>query len=117
MASADRRSAAGGGHRARPQANRIALLAGADAETASRRAANAPLWLAERIDLCLAARRAIGEQVTEAENARDQLTAYTVHVTRHRSDLDGPWTGTPDDDLDTYVADLHRVIGLLAGGV
>ncbi|WP_250008949.1 hypothetical protein [Actinoplanes sp. M2I2] len=64
-----------------------------------------------------AARQAVGEPVTEAQNARDQHAAYALHVARKRPDLDGPWTGTPEPRLDTYRSDLHRVIELTAGGV
>ncbi|MBM2622370.1 nucleotidyltransferase domain-containing protein [Actinoplanes sp. LDG1-06] len=98
-------------------AARIAVLAGADTATASRRAGTAPLWLRERITLCWQARQAVGEPVTEAQNARDQLVAYMVHVTRHRPDLDGPWTGTPDPDLAALLPDLRSAIDQRTGGV
>ncbi|MCY1142190.1 nucleotidyltransferase domain-containing protein [Actinoplanes sp. Pm04-4] len=98
-------------------AERIAVLAGADVPTAARRAESAPLWLRERIELCRTARAAVGEQVTDGENARDQHAAYALHVARKRPDLDGPWTGTPEPHLDTYRAELLRVIELTAGGV
>ncbi|MBU2666628.1 nucleotidyltransferase domain-containing protein [Actinoplanes bogorensis] len=99
-------------HGQRELADRIAVLAGADVAGAAARAEIAPLWLRERIALCWEARRLVGEQVTEAENARDQVAAYAVHVTRHRPDLDGPWTGSaPGDQL----AELRRVIDLVVG--
>ncbi len=91
-------------------AARIAALAGADAATAAERARIAPPWLQERIDLCYGARTAIGEDVSPAENARDQLAAFTVHVVRHRPDLHGPWTGSPDVALDAHLAELHDLI-------
>jgi predicted nucleotidyltransferase len=91
-------------------AARIAALAGADTPTASQRARLAPPWLQERIDLCYGARTAIGEDVSPAENARDQLAAFTVHVARHRTDLDGAWTGTPDPALDTHLTELSDLI-------
>ncbi|GAB2616146.1 hypothetical protein Aab01nite_28830 [Paractinoplanes abujensis] len=103
------------GHRA--TADRIAVLAGADVPGTAGRAEVAPLWLRERVTLCWQARQAVGEPVTEAQNARDQVAAYVVHVTRHRPDLDGPWTATPDPDLDAHLLDLRRVIEELAGGV
>jgi predicted nucleotidyltransferase len=96
-------------HNQRSLATQIAALAGADTDTAAQRAAHAPPWLQERIDLCYAARLAIGEDISRAQNARDQLAAFTVHVARHRPDLDGPWTGTPDPALDAHLAQLHEL--------
>jgi nucleotidyltransferase-like protein len=93
----------GGSERARE----LAVLAGADAETAARRAEVAPAWLKERIDHCWGARQAVGEDVTPAQNARDQLVAYTIHVVRHRPDLAGPWTGSPEPRLSEFLATLR----------
>ncbi|MGP3931355.1 nucleotidyltransferase domain-containing protein [Nonomuraea sp. KM88] len=92
-------------------AERIALLAGARAGDAAERERLAPPWLRERIDLCWEARQAVGEQVTYQQNARDQLAAFDVHVARHRPDLAGPWTGSPDPALDDR---LRRLDVLLA---
>ncbi len=50
-----------GVHGKEREAARIATIAGADVAAASRRAQRAPAWLAERIDLCWAARTALGE--------------------------------------------------------
>ncbi|NEB51940.1 nucleotidyltransferase domain-containing protein [Streptomyces griseus] len=97
-------------HDARPLAARIAALAGADPQEASERARTAPVWLQERIDLSHRARHMVGENVTTEENARDQLAAFTVHVTRHRPDLDGPWTGSPDPALDEHLAELRELL-------
>lgn len=97
-------------HGQRSLASRIAVLAAADPSTAERRAALAPPWLQERIDLCYAARVAVGEDVSWAENARDQIAAFTVHVVRHRPDLDGPWTNTPDPALDAHLTQLRELI-------
>lgn len=97
-------------HGQRPLAARVAVLAAADADGAARRADLAPPWLRERIDLCYAARTAVGEEVTWAENARDQIAAFVVHVVRHRPDLDGPWTDTPDPALDAHLAELRELI-------
>lgn len=96
------------GHRALAQ--RIAVLAAADTSTAAQRADLAPPWLQERIDLCYGARIAVGEQVTWAESARDQIAAFAVHVVNHRPDLDGPWTVTPDPALGTHLAELYELI-------
>ena len=97
-------------HHQRTLTARIATVAGADTPTAAQRARLAPPWLQERIDLCYAARTATAEDVSWAENARDQLAAFTVHVARHRPDLDGPWTGTPDPALDAHLAELRQLI-------
>ena len=97
-------------HGGSARAARIATLAGADPAAAAERVGLAPLWLRERIDLCLAARVAVGERVTPAENARDQLAAFAVHVANHRPDLDGPWTGSPDPSLDAHLAELRDLI-------
>ncbi|MFC6015756.1 nucleotidyltransferase domain-containing protein [Plantactinospora solaniradicis] len=75
-------------------ATRIAALAAADTATAEQRAA----------------RTAVGEDVTWAENARDQIAAYAVHVVRHRPDLDGPWTNSPDPAFDAHLAELRELI-------
>lgn len=91
-------------------AARIAALASADTATAVQRAELAPPWLQERIDLCYAARLAVGEDVSWAENARDQIAAFTVHVVNHRPDLDGPWTDTPDPALDAHLAELRELL-------
>jgi predicted nucleotidyltransferase len=91
-------------------ADRIAALAGADTAGAAERSRRAPHWLQERIDLCYAARTAIGEDVSWAENARDQLAAFTIHVVRHRPDLAGPWTGSPDPGLSEHLEELRGLI-------
>lgn len=101
-------------HGQQPSAARIAAMAGADPSTAAQRATLAPPWLKERIDLSYAARTTIGEDVSPAENARDQLAAFTVHVVRHRPDQNGAWTGTPDPALDAHLAELRELITTLA---
>jgi predicted nucleotidyltransferase len=97
-------------HSQQTLAARIAALAAADTATATQRAELAPPWLQERIDLCYAARLAVGEDVSWAENARDQIAAFTVHVVNHRPDLDGPWTNTPDTALDAHLAELRELL-------
>ena len=64
-----------GNHGATAIAVDLARLAGADIGDARVRAAEAPIWLAERIRLSYEARLLVGEAVSEAENARDQLAA------------------------------------------
>ncbi|GAA1582077.1 nucleotidyltransferase domain-containing protein [Actinoplanes couchii] len=91
-------------------AGRVAVLAGADARDAADRARIAPIWLRERIGFCWAARREVGEDVTEEQNARDQLAAYTLHVVRKRPELDGPWTASPDPLLGRHLTELRQLL-------
>jgi hypothetical protein len=94
--------------------SRLAVLAGADPREAARRAELAPAWLRERIDLAAAGRRLIGEEVTPEQNARDQLVAFAVHVTRERPDLAGPWMGgSPDPALEERLAELDQIMVML----
>jgi hypothetical protein len=97
-------------HGALDLAARLADLAGADVQEAVARARLAPAWLKERIDLAYQARREVGEPVTDAENARDQLAAFAVHVTRRRPEPWDPWVGAPDPNLDEKLADLQRLM-------
>ena len=94
-------------------AARVAVLAGAEALGALHRASAAPLWLQERVDLCLAARQEIGEDVTPDENARDQLAAFAVHVVKYRPDLAGPWMRSPDPRLGERLEELRELLGSL----
>ena len=96
-------------HDQRPLAARIAILAAADPAAAEQRAGLAPAWLQERIDLSYAARIAVGEDVSWAENARDQIAAFTDLVSR-RPHFRGPWTGTPNPALDAHLAELRELI-------
>jgi len=95
------------GHRA--LAARVATVAAADPATAAHRAGLAPPWLRERIELSYAARIAVGEEVSRAENARDQIAAFTDLVSR-RPHFAGPWTSTPDPSLDAHLAELGHLI-------
>ncbi|MGK5677894.1 nucleotidyltransferase domain-containing protein [Actinoplanes sp. URMC 104] len=99
-------------HGHRETAAHVARLAGAGTRTAAHRASLAPLWLRERIALSLAARQAVGERVTEDQNARDQLAAFTVLI-RRRPDLDGLWTATPDPDLEAHREELAALLASL----
>jgi hypothetical protein len=65
--------------------------------------------LQERIDLSYAARIAIGEDVSWAENARDQITAFTDLVIPAAS-LPRAWIGPPDPALDAHLAELRELI-------
>jgi predicted nucleotidyltransferase len=90
-------------------AARIAVLASADPASAEQRARSAPAWLQERIDLSYTARIAVGEDVSWAQNARDQIAAFTDLVSR-RPHFRGPWIATPDPALDAHLAELREVI-------
>ena len=46
-----------------------------------------------------------------AGERRDQPAAFTVHVVRHRPDLDGPWTAVPDPRLGGHLAELRQIAG------
>jgi hypothetical protein len=85
-------------HGQRALAAQIASLGGADPAAVQQRAELVPAWLQERIDLSYAARIAVGEDVSWAENARDQIAAFTDLVSR-RPHFRGPWIGTPDPAL------------------
>jgi predicted nucleotidyltransferase len=91
-------------------AARCARLAGAAVEDASTRARLAPAWLRERIDLAYQARLAVGEEVTAEENARDQVAAFAVHVTRRRPEPWGDWAGVPASSLGETLEELDCLI-------
>jgi len=97
-------------HGASPLASSLARLAGADPAEVDTRAHLVPAWLAERIDLALHARRAVGEDVSPERNARDQIAAFTVHVSRHRPDLTGPWTASPDPHLTDHLDEIEQLL-------
>jgi predicted nucleotidyltransferase len=86
-------------HGAADLAARLAEIVAARPEEALERARHAPVWLQERIDRAYQARLAIGEPVSEAESARDQLAAFTVHVTRRQPEPWGEWVAVPDPRL------------------
>jgi hypothetical protein len=93
---------------------RITDLCDASPAAVARRVELAPIWLKERIDLALAARRLVGEQVTAEQNARDQLLAFATHIVRRRPDLAGPWvSGTPIPVLDEAMAELETIMATL----
>jgi hypothetical protein len=101
----------------RDLAERLAVLADADPQTVARRADLAPAWPRERIDLAAGARRLIGEDVTSAQNARDQLLAFATHVARHRPDQAGPWmAGEPEPDLPATLAKLDQLMARVRAG-
>lgn len=97
-------------HGASEPAAQLARLADADAATALERAQSAPLWLQERIERTFAARQLIGEAVSAAENARDQLAAFAVHVPRRSAPPWGGWLAVPAPDLDARIAELDALL-------
>ena len=67
-------------HGARHVAHQLAKLADAHPDDALQRAEGAPAWLQELMDRSYRGRQEVGERVTRAENARDQIAAFAVHV-------------------------------------
>lgn len=97
-------------HHAEDLASRCAMLSDARSEDALERMEKAPLWLQERIDLTFAARQKIGEEVTFEENARDQIAAFEVHVTRKRPRPWGDWIRIPTPSLESKLTELDDLI-------
>ena len=89
----------------------IVALANADTGRALERAERAPLWLKERIRLSLIGREAVGETVSAAQNARDQLAAFEVHVAKRNEPPFAGWLDLPDPD---WVAKRQRLDELIA---
>src|SRR5262249_298338 len=88
---------------------RVARIAAADATSVVEHLPHLPLWLLERIDRALEARRLVGEGVSPERNARDQIAAFRVHVVRHQPHLAGAWLAPPDPDLDAKLLELDRL--------
>ncbi len=90
-------------------------LSGLDETTVRRRLDLAPRWVIERKDRSWAARRHIGEPVTELQNDRDVLRVATIYELRTLTSPPFPaWLGIPesDDDLRQRVhvfSDLIRL--------
>jgi predicted nucleotidyltransferase len=97
-------------HHAEDLASRIAMLSDARPEDALERMEKAPVWLRERIDLTFVARQEVGEGITFEENARDQLSAFEVHVTRKRPRPWGDWIRIPTPSLESKLAELDDLI-------
>lgn len=100
-------------HDADALAARIAVLAGAQPEDALERAKKAPLWLQERIELTLAARREVGEDVTEEENARDQLEAFPALLPRRCLQSWGEWMRVPEASLESKLNELEELVTVI----
>jgi hypothetical protein len=61
----------------------------------------------------------VGEAVTAEKNARDQVAAFAVHVTRRRARPWGDWVGVPARDLQQKLEALDALmteIGASEGG-
>jgi hypothetical protein len=97
-------------HGATALAAQLARLADADAATAYERLRLTPIWLQERVERTYAARQLIGEGVSVAENARDQLAAFGVHVPRRTPPPWGAWLAVPAPDLDERLAELDALL-------
>lgn len=91
----------------------LARLACATADDALNRAAQAPVWLRERVRLAYTGRRLIGEAVTEAESARDQVAAFAVHFAKRGAPPWPSWMRMPENNLEAGLAELDDVIGEL----
>jgi predicted nucleotidyltransferase len=94
-------------------ADRLAFLNGTRKEDALQKMKSAPLWLRERVNITFAARQEVGENVTKDENARDQIAAFAILVTRRRPKPWGDWVGVPDPLLEDKLEELDEVISLV----
>ena len=94
-------------------ADRLAFLLDIRKEDALQKMNCAPLWLRERVNITFAARLDAGEEVTEEENARDQIAAFSILVARRRPKPWGEWVGVPDQLLDEKLEDLEEVVSLV----
>jgi predicted nucleotidyltransferase len=88
----------------------LADLAGASVEDAARRAAQAPAWLMERIDLAYQARLIVDEEVSEAQSRRDQVAAFSHLVPRRALARGGDWLGLPDPNVKRKLDELDRIV-------
>jgi hypothetical protein len=100
-------------HDAEDMAARIAWVAGAGVSDAAAHVQHLPIWLLERTERSLKGRRQVAEDVTEAENARDQIAAFRVPVVRHFPELmRGDWLVLPDRQLDRKMVKLKALVKL-----
>jgi hypothetical protein len=98
------------GRHGRPHVAEIILASrGARVDDAAARLADAPWWLRRRIDAALAARLAVGEDVTPAQNARDQLVGF-AHLWRRRGLPPQPWTEPVDVDASAVAGELTTLL-------
>lgn len=72
-------------------AAQLAQVTGSSVEEVGARAHDLPAWLQTRVELAFAARRAVGEDVTWAENLRDQVLAFQWLAPRRTSVRSGQW--------------------------
>ena len=98
------------GRHGRPHVAEIILASrGARVDDAAARLADAPWWLRRRIDAALAARLAVGEDVTPAQTARDQLVGF-AHLWRRRGLPPQPWTEPVDVDASAVAGELTTLL-------
>ena len=60
--------------------------------------------------MAFAGRLEVGESVTEAESARDQIAAFAVHVPNRREPPFAPSLRIPESDLSDRLARLDALI-------
>jgi hypothetical protein len=59
----------------------------------------------------LEGRRLVAEHVTEAENARDQIAAFRVHVVRHFPEhIGSDWLALPDRQIDQKLSEMATLL-------
>ena len=97
-------------HGALELAQRLAAVASAAVEDAIERAEQAPTWLRERIRLAHEARLEVGESVSEAQSARDQIAAFAVHVPKRQQPPWDAWLRIPEPDVAHRLDQLDRLI-------
>lgn len=97
-------------HKGEDKAKLIAKIADASADDALSRMNSAPEWLRERVRLSLAARRVVAEDVSEEQNARDNIAAFSVQVPKYRPKPWGDWIHLPDHGLESKLAMLEELL-------
>ena len=88
-------------------ADELDRLAGLDDAHLARRMGDAPWWVWQRHERSLAARRAVGEDVSARTDQRDTLRVSAMYAAR-RSDAVEPWLGLASD-----AADVRRSVAWL----
>ena len=98
------------------------MLVAASPEDAVERVQTTQIWLQERIRLAYEAQREVGEVVSEAQNARDQIAAFVVHVSKRLAasnrlrlpeDKIPPWDAwlrIPEPDVADRLDQLDQLI-------
>jgi hypothetical protein len=97
-------------HDAADTAATLASIAGATVAECVQRSTLVPRSLGERIRLARAARSLIGEEVSDAENTRDQIAAFSVLVQSRDVARDCGWLGLPDPQLREKLAAMDALL-------